>query len=173
MMTRRGFQWGAVFLAAIGIGICRLAVSPAAAQEADPFREATPPAASTPGADPFRIAPEDAAPKPVTKPAPAPEPVVAAPPPVATTAWDGTWTGQWTNAGQPSPSIIVISGGAISQFTDTGKPVPCQVFSIGQNMVSFGSGDFSINLVRISEHQARADYLGSYGQRRSAIFSSQ
>jgi hypothetical protein len=62
-----------------------LAAWPAAAQDADPFREAAPPSPPAAGHDPFRAAPEQQAvapaPKPRPAPAPEPQPVVVAPPP--------------------------------------------------------------------------------------------
>jgi colicin import membrane protein len=73
-------------LVAISIAVLLLAATQAAAQNSDPFHEAAPPAAVTPGQDPFQMAPAD--PVPAPKPAPArprpvrePEPEPVAPPP--------------------------------------------------------------------------------------------
>lgn len=59
---------------AIPIGLMLFAAPPAAAQNADPFKEISPPATPAPGQDPFQMAPADPAPPPAPKPPPAPRP---------------------------------------------------------------------------------------------------
>lgn len=77
-------------------------------------------------------------------------------------SWDGTWSGNWGGLSQ-YPASIVVSGGRVVQYLYQGAPAPVGRSKVTGAGLSFGTGQYTISLVKLGPSTASAQYAGPTG----------